>query len=277
MNDVKIIVFDLDGTLYDDVVHFRYYADLLKDYVAEDKQEQFEADYNAVLKGQHSLKIGRAYDAKRDLILSHLNGVVQKAYNWNGEEIPTEDVTTFYPEAIPFDLTSIISIGDLWWVPVTIARHYGVTSEEAYACFMQTREHMMTEEFQLNPHEQFREVLQSLHKKYTLVLLTNSPQSDSDVIIEKLGFTSYFQEKFFEAQKPIKTKVRFSYIAEKFDVSYEEILSIGDNYINEIFPAVELGCKTIYIDAHGAGAGDSHTTTVSNLTELSKVLREKLL
>ncbi|MDX5474736.1 MAG: HAD family hydrolase [Bacillaceae bacterium] len=277
MRDTKVIVFDLDGTLYEDTHHFSYYAEKLKSKLPTDTQDIFQKDYENVLAGKHPLKMGRVYDVHKDRILVHDEGHVLEGYTWEGVRIEEEEIKRDYQQPLAFDFTTMLSIGDLWWIPVSIAAHYGVTREVSYECFMQTREHMMTPEFVLVANATFNDTLKSLTEKYKVVLMTNSPQSDSDVIIEKLGFTSYFEHKVYEASKPIHTKKNLNEIANTFNVSPEEMLSIGDNYINEILPAKQLGCKTIYIDAHHLGEAKAADKTVKNLDELSAVLNTQLL
>ncbi|CAG9621499.1 HAD family hydrolase [Sutcliffiella rhizosphaerae] len=277
MHNIRTIVFDLDGTLYEDTHHFRYYADLLREMLPKEYQASFEKDYSAVETDQHTLKIGRVYDAKEDLILAHQNGNVIDGWQWDGEKVTKEELNSLYPNTLEFDLFTMLSIGDLWWIPVSIAKHYGLSSEDAYSAFLQTREHMMTDSFILEPLKEFAQVLEKLHGKYKLVLMTNSPQTDSDVILKKLGFTSYFHEKIFEANKPASTSEQLTYISNKFNVSFEEMLSIGDNYINEILPAARLGCHTICIDSFNLFEESESNITVKNLAELAELLENDLL
>lgn len=277
MDNISTIVFDLDGTLYEDTHHFQYYADLLKNKLSSEKQDAFEKDYNAASEGTHTIKIGRVYDAQQDLILSHRDGTVIQGWTWTGEVVPHERLTALYPEPLQFDLLNMLSIGDLWWVPVSIAKHYGLSSEEAYHAFLQTREHMMTDDFLLEPLVEFAEILEKLHQKYTLILMTNSPQSDSDVILKKLGFTSFFHDKIYEANKPMNTAERLTYISQQHNVPFVQMLSVGDNYINEILPAARLGCKSICIDPYGIFENSEATHTVKGLAELAVTLDKYLL
>ncbi|QFT89687.1 dUMP phosphatase [Bacillus sp. THAF10] len=277
MENIRTIVFDLDGTLYEDTHHFSYYANLLKKMLPQEHQTAFENDYVAVENDLHTLKVGRVYDARQDLILAHQDGNVTAAWSWNGEEITQQKLQSLYPETLKFDLFNMLSIGDLWWVPVSIAKHYGLSTEETYAAFLQTREHMMTDEFVLEPLKEFAEVLEKLHGKYQLVLMTNSPQTDSDVILKKLGFTSFFDAKVYEANKPTSTTKQLQAIAENCDVTFEEMLSVGDNYINEILPAARLGCQTICIDPFNLFKNSESGYTVKNLKELAEMLETKLI
>ena len=76
-NKWKVIVFDLDGTLYEDTHHFEYYAKQLQHKLPAEKRESFWKDYQSALDLQHALQIGRAYDVEQDLVLVHEHNRVQ--------------------------------------------------------------------------------------------------------------------------------------------------------------------------------------------------------
>lgn len=274
LENIKLIVFDLDGTLYEDTHHFDYYAEQIKKKLPLDKQEAFLKDYHAVLDDKHTLKIGRVYDIEKDLILVQLDGKVREAYKWDGIRLSSTEVQELYPELITFDRETMCNVGDLWWVPNSIGRHYGLTGEQAQNSFIETREFMMTDEFVMNPVPLFKETLESIRDHVKLVLLTNSPQPDSEQIINKLGLSEVFHQTIFEGRKPSLTKERFTEIKNAFNVEFTAILSIGDNYINEILPAKKLGCRTLFIDPHQLGMEESADKVVKNIAETIPVLEQ---
>ncbi|MGE8204866.1 HAD family hydrolase [Heyndrickxia sp. NPDC080065] len=272
MQDIKIIVFDLDGTLYEDVHHFDYYAKKLCEKLDSKYRVSFNQEYQNVLKGLHPLKFGSVYDVQNDLILTHKNGHVTHAFTWEGEPLSSEEIKNIYKAELQFDFHSMLNIGDLWWVPAAIARHYGIDNHEAEASFRETREYMMSDEFQMKEVPGFKEMLKHLSNKKKLVLLTNSPERDSEVIMSKLGFQEYFDKKIFDGRKPIKTKEHLNKIKEYYQIEFNQILSIGDNAINEIFPAKEFGCQTILIDPHKISEPSHGDLIVNNLLELVHAL-----
>jgi FMN phosphatase YigB (HAD superfamily) len=259
-NHIKVIVFDLDGTLYEDTHHFDYYASRIEEKLAKEKREQFRSDYEAVLSGQHPLKIGSIYDVERDLVLAVKDGFVKNACRWDGRELEDEEVRRLYPTQIFVNLDNMFSIGDLWWVPSSIGRHYGLKNEDTYKAFLETREYMMSPNFKMKPINGLAETLKSIKNYINLVLMTNSPKPDSEAILVKLSLSDVFHKKIFEAGKPTKTKERFEEIRHIFNVRFEEILSIGDNLLNDIVPARNLGCKTMYINSHQIS--DSHIADI---------------
>ncbi len=273
MNHIKVIIFDLDGTLYEDTHHFSYYAQCLQKRLPKEKKGSFNTDYNTALTGKHPLQIGRIYDAKHDLILIQKENFVIEAYEWNGQPCTEERVRELYPGMITVDLDQMFSIGDLWWIPSSIARHYGLGNHQTYEAFMDTRQYMMSPEFHMNPVAGLRETIENLKKQCQIILMTNSPQPDSEAILQKLFLKDMFDHKIYEARKPIMTKQHIEDIQQKYGVYFSQMMSIGDNWINEIFPAQELGCKTIFIDPYHRSGEDQADIIVKRIGEIIPILR----
>ncbi|WP_027409137.1 HAD family hydrolase [Anoxybacteroides tepidamans] len=277
MTGIKVIVFDLDGTLYEDTHHFDYYAERIEKRLDKEKQALFRHDYETVLSGAHPLKIGTIYDVKHDAILTvDRNDMVVAVYNWDGTAWPVERVKQQYAKRVTVDLDMMLSIGDLWWVPKAIGSHYGLTDQDTYAAFLETRAFMMSPHFTMKRIAGLAELLQKLGRTIALVLMTNSPEPDSEAILEKLGLAKLFHQKIFRARKPIDTVKHLKTIAEQFHASYEEMISVGDNWRNDIAPAKQLGCQTIYIDPHQIGTDGSADVVVGRITDCLNVLRNLL-
>jgi FMN phosphatase YigB (HAD superfamily) len=274
--NVKAIVFDLDGTLYEETHHFEYYAEQVAKRLREEDQHRFWEDYRAVLSGRHPLRIGSVYDAGEDLILFLQNGIVNEAYRWDGKKLDEEEVKKIYPERVTIDLDRLFSIGDFWWVPSSIGRHYGLTNEDTYAAFLETREWMMGPDFAMNGVPGLAETLEQLKNRTVLILMTNSPEPDSEAILQKLRIAHMFDHKIFQAGKPIKTASHLQTIRDRYHIQYEEMISIGDNLENDILPARRLGCRTIFIDAYGLAKQGDADVIVASMSECVPVLRRLL-
>lgn len=271
--NAQVIVFDLDGTLYEDTHHFDYYAKLVERLLPTDQQAEFAAQYEAALRNEHAVKMGRVYDAKRDLMLVQLDGEVVEAYRWDGTPLSEDSIAELYPEPITLDLMDMVSIGDIWWIPPVIARHMGIPPEKSYEMFEETRRWMMGPEFVMEPIPELDTVMKQLSKRKKLVLLTNSPEPDSEALIGKLGLAELFDHKIFMGMKPIQSQQHMKELAERYDCSYDEILSIGDNWVNDINPPRQLGCQTIYIDPFHIGPPESADAVVSSMGEAIKILK----
>ncbi|MGV8145937.1 MAG: HAD family hydrolase [Alkaliphilus sp.] len=271
--NIKVIIFDLDGTLYRDTKHFDYYANKIKEKLDNDVQEKYLTEYHQAVAGSHVVKIGSVYDSKLDLVLYLDDLTVVKGYDWNNNKIDSSYIKEHYQEPIVIDMDRFMCIGDLWWVPSSIGKHYGLTGEDTYDAFLKTRDYMMTNSYAIEPIEGLADVIKSIKEKVDIVLMTNSPEPDSMVIIEKLGLSGVFPTRIFNANKPVKTLERLDSICSKFNVEPSNILSIGDNLLNEITPIRKLGGKTIFIDFHDIASEDNADIVVTHLEDSFDILK----
>lgn len=274
MNE-KLFIFDLDGTLYEGTDHFDYYAQRLALDVAEEKQKEYWRDYEKMKAGEHPVTIGKAYDTKNDAILTvdPMTLTVVKAVNWEGEQLP--EVEAQYGDMqIQFDFKNVIAIGDGWWLPCACAIHYGV--EECYPRYVETKDYMSTDAFELEKIPELAGFLMELKEKAHVVLLTNSDEEDVARLLKELGLTGLFHQVVTSAQKPSKTTYYFKEIVKRYDVKPEETVSIGDNFINEIAPALLMGMKAVYISEHAKEADHHDLTQVERLKDWIEQMKVNL-
>ncbi|MDG5786818.1 HAD family hydrolase [Evansella sp. AB-P1] len=262
----KLFIFDLDGTLYEGTDHFDYYAKRLMLDVDEKYHEAFWKDYEQMKAGNHPVSVGKAFDTKNDAILTvdPMTLTVVEALDWNGNR--KRDIELLYGEKqLQFDFKNIIAIGDGWWLPFVCAVHYGV--KDCYPRYVETKEFMVTDAFKLEKIKGLQSFLLNLREKATIVLLTNSDKEDVGRLLNELNLTDIFHEVVTSAQKPTKTTMFFEQLIQKYDMNADEVVSIGDNFINEIAPALLLGMKAIYISEHSHQAEHENLIQVKRITD----------
>lgn len=266
---VRVIVYDLDGTVYDDNRHFELYARLIQSHLPAEAHDAFWQDYEAVTEGRHAaLHVGTFYDVARDLVLETKGGRVRRALHWDGAEIPPVLREQLYPGVVEPDHVNIYNVGDLWWVPSAISKHYGGDAERNGEAFLKVRDIMADPTFTINPIPGLAQVIESLKGRVIQVLATNSPQPDSEAILTKVGLLGHFDRHYFRSNKPMGLKLIFQELTERYGVALGDILSIGDNLVNEIAPARAMGCQTAFIDPHKLGEADDADLIVSSMQEL---------
>lgn len=270
LNDCDLIIFDLDGTLYEDTDHFDYYAEQLKQYVAPEKQATFLKDYQLMKNGEHPVSIGKAYDVNHDvaLTLDPLTLAVTDVHNWDGTNWSLEKVKETYPDTISFDFESVIAIGDGWWLPFSSARHHGVTGEQTYKAYTATKDFMVTDQFQLTKTPGLKEGLKKLKNEKYIVLVTNSEEDDVKRLLQELDLEGLFHEVITSAQKPVQTSKIFKDVIDKYQVSAEKVISVGDNFINEIAPALLAGMKAVYIQPQGINYEHENLEVIHSLEDV---------
>lgn len=270
---VRVIVYDLDGTVYDDNRHFEIYARLIQSHLPAGVQEPFWADYAAVVAGEHpALHVGTFYDVQRDLILEMKGGRVRRALHWDGTEIPPVLREQLYPGAVEPDQTHVLNVGDLWWVPSAISFHHGGAAERHGEAFLKVRDIMADPEFTIRPIPGLAELISSLKGNLIQVLATNSPQPDSEAILTKVGLLGHFDRLYYRSGKPAGLRTIFSELTQRYGCTMANILSVGDNLVNEISPARAMGCQTVFIDPHRLGEAEDADLVVASMAELMPLL-----
>ncbi|UOQ43454.1 HAD family hydrolase [Halobacillus salinarum] len=274
IEEAVCLIFDLDGTLYEDTNHFEYYANQLKDRVSKENQSKFEEDYQAALANEHPVTIGKVFDIKYDSILTvdpFTNCVIQ-AEEWSGREVTEFERKKRYSDEIKYDFESMIAIGDGWWIPFSIAIHYGVSLVSAYQCYVLTKEYMVSEHFRMSKTPRLKDCLKGWKEDKVLILMTNSEEYDVQNILQRLGLRNIFHEIISSAEKPGRTLEHFQNIMGKYRLRPDQVISIGDNFMNEIAPALKLGMKGICIQpVHGLDQY-SGLKVVGSLKEITMIL-----
>ena len=276
LQDIRLILFDLDGTLYEETAHFDYYAELLAAAVPPAARADYRRDYEAIRQGRHALRVGLLYDVQQDLVLHIRRGHVVAAWHWDGRAVPAGEWGSLYPDPLVPDRERILNVGDLWWAPTAAARHWG-QAIHSYETFLQVRRHMMQPEYRMQPVAGLKEALESLRPRYRLVLATNSPEEDSTVILQKLGLDHVFDVTSFMTGKPAGIAPLLERLEVQFGVAPHAVLSVGDNLINEILPCRERGCRTAFIDPHqtrGLEPEPEWDLVVDSIRDLIPLLRE---
>lgn len=271
---VQVIVYDLDGTIYDDTRHFALYAHEIQSHLPEDLHDAFWADYEAVTSGQHpALRIGSFYDARHDLVLLTKAGRVELAMHWDGSVIPSVLRDQLYPGLIEPDHSTVLNVGDLWWVPSAISLHHGGDPEKHQVAFYRIREIMSDPNFIVRAIPGLQEMITGLKGKVIQVLATNSPQPDSEAILDKVGLTGLFDAHYFQSNKPAGLRQIFAELTEAHGMPADALLSVGDNLVNEIAPARTMGCQTVFIDPFGTGELAEADMVVQSMEELIPLLK----
>ncbi len=269
---IKVIVFDLDGTLYEDTEHFDYYASCLAEELEEEKREDFFHDLAASRVGEHVLRLGRVYDVENDNILEITPlGEIKKAWNWQEEPLSESTISELYPAKINCNMTDMLYLGDGWWPPAACAFHYGVESTER--CYQKTKEWLAANDDFLTPRPELNSALTALKRDYTLILATNSDAADAKRILNLLQLDSFFTETHTSCDKPAQSRQLFTKIIARNNIIAEELLTVGDNFLNDIAPARMLGCQSILLDPFNSFAAEQDTGPIlNNLSELSELL-----
>lgn len=261
MRPVSTILFDLDGTLYEDpAVYDRYAAELASNLPSRPRQRYLE-HWARARTGRDAARVGMGYDMERDLFFRYARGRIVSVVDWEGVETPVTSNAAENPERpvdppieVPIFGHNRRNIGDLWAMADVLALHYGVPRERRSAAFLATRAFMATDAFQLHLPEGMEACLASLRSRgFILVAMSNSPVESVHDVFDELGVRAYFSMIVGDSGKPVGLEAWLAGMDEP-----GRVLSIGDNYINDIEPALKAGAEALYIDRHTTNLGSEY-------------------
>lgn len=265
---VSTVLFDMDGTLYQD---FAFHRDYLR-YLLQDTEyaacaEDFIRAADEILtKG--AAPMNRFYRMRPasevrtgEALLEWINGCLV-------EEMP---FARCYQEG----LNGLHYLGDPWEVATFIAAVLGTLSQNGEKAFLRVREEMQSKT--LVPNKPLLELLEQLKGRYTTVLLSNSPQESAAGFIDKLGFTGAFSYVLYDAHKPYRLFENLRRHPALADIRTEELLSVGDHAFNEIVNVHLAGGKTVWMNPYGEAPQVPCTCRVKSIPDLMSLLRHELL
>ncbi|HET7580771.1 MAG TPA: HAD family hydrolase [Bacillales bacterium] len=270
IQEAELLIFDLDGTLYENINHFEYLANQIKKTLPADKQAAFTEQYKQVQMGEHPLSAGKVYDADRDSILSidPLTGIATAVEDWNGTPWSADRVKTVYPDVISYDFEHMIAVGDGWWLPPVIGLHLEGDPEALYEAYRNTMDYMASDAFQFKIAAGLKDALKYCSASKPLVLVTNSEKTNVQRLLKELDLQNLFTDVVASAEKPARTKTIFQTLMARYRASAKKTVAIGDNFINEIAPALALNMKAVYIQAFGPRKTGNNLKTVRSLEEI---------
>ncbi|GEL78126.1 HAD family hydrolase [Tenuibacillus multivorans] len=248
LEQAKVIIFDLDGTLYEGTDHFKLHVENLKAKLDQEKKQAFQDIYDQILSGNHPVQIGKIYDGLRDIVWgwNPFTEALTEACNWEHERVHVDGAPS-HIAAHEFDFKNWVPIGDGWWPPYAIARHFGLSIDAIQESYNRTKEQMAQLGGYLNQTPGLKEYLSELKNDKHLIVCTNSDGDDAKRLLQFLEIEENFDELIPAAMKPVNTKKHFNYVLQKYDVEPNQTVSVGDNFMNEVAPALQLGMKAVWL------------------------------
>ena len=266
-NKVKVILFDLDGTIYQDIdFHRDYIQTLVTDTPYQAWEKELVTFTDEVLRGQH-LQMNCFYQEKK-IEFSSFEEYVLKI-----EELLVPDVS--FEEYYQHKVEGLCFLGDAWSVVTLIAVTLGLREEKGNYAFLSIREKMMAENLPQNM--ELIQAVTELKKKYTTILLSNSPYQTAFDFVKKLGFQEAFTYMSFESGKPNALQEKLFEFVPFVYQDFSSLLSIGDHALNEIINVQILGGQTIWMSPYQGIHEPQYDLKLRSLEELASFLIKNLI
>lgn len=231
-SNIKTIVFDLDGTIYQDVFFYKKYIHFLVENTKySDWEKEIVAFCDKVFNGE-KLKMNDNYK------------VITKEFTSSGE---------FFIALEDSHCTSVgkdtINLGDAWSVMTLIGQTLGLYSEgRGDEIFAKTRKSMVEEG--LVSDRKLYETIKKIGKKYNVILLSNSYESTAKEFLNNINYEDAFTKIGFSSIKPHGMIEALNKVCPQALNEPETIMTIGDHAFNDLEPLAAKGAKTIWINPY---------------------------
>lgn len=229
---LQFILFDLDGTVYQDPYIHRDYIPLLVE------NSEFQPWTAALCQFCDKVLAGEALEFNA----FYLPGQ-------NHAQSPEEFFSDLQAMQRPTAEPGTINLGDAWAMVDLVGTSLGLTAngrgEELY---QRTRAKMLSRAKPVD--SRFRQVLECLAQKYFTILMSNSSKNVAEEYLKTIGLEGIFERTVYSARKPHGILDALNAADENILRSPDKLLSIGDFYYNDLAPLSGLGAKTIWMNPY---------------------------
>ena len=258
MESIKTIIFDLDGTIYQNNTFHRDYIRFLLDGSEKRNWEAPLVSYiDGIFCGRH-LSMNTSYCSEiisADTPEAYFSLLEKAALPQSGSKNTGADENSIY-------------LGDAWAVVTLIGKTLGLLEgNRSDTVYQKTRGKMSTDG--MHGNMRLRDAIAQLSKHYTTVLLTNSYRETAEDFLNQLGFNGVFQKMVFSARKPWGMVENLRKCCPELDTHPQTFLSIGDNAFNDLMPLQQLGCKVLWVNPFAGIQEPRYDLTVHTLDELA--------
>ncbi|UVI32896.1 HAD family hydrolase [Paenibacillus spongiae] len=272
LSAVKVILFDMDGTLYQEDTYLERYIR----YLLEGTAHELEADAamyvgRSILSGEHAFQIGHFYHKPTDRIFVRQGDTFLYSLSWEGTRTAPFHVDDAYlrSQAIFSDM---IHLGDPWCIAAVMSHKYGIGKEKLEQAFRRVRKEMILEPYRFPYRSELFQALGELDAVDKKIVMTNTYLESGLEFLNYMNIHHLFDEVHCGAEKPDGIE---RYMESLLQQGYQphEILSIGDNTWNDLHPVKRLGGRTCFISPYNSADTETWDMQLTTLQELEQLLR----
>jgi len=260
---VNTVIFDLDGTVYQDTTFHRDYIRFL---VADTPFAQWQDDLiqlvDGVFAGEH-LTMNRFYEVKQ----------VQARSAWELFCTLQKNLCPplTYQEAV--QNSQLIYLGDAWSVLTLMGEALGLLSGgRGERLYRKMREHM--ERNGMAGHPRLHDAIARLAQRCNVILMSNSYAETAREFLRQLGYDGLFPKVIYSANKPFAMIAKVEELDQTLFAQPRTVLSIGDHAFNDLMPIAEKGGRTVWINPFQGIARPNCHVELATLDDLADFLEE---
>ena len=264
--NVKTIIFDLDGTIYQNVSFHRTYLHFLLADTPWDTWETELVEFVELVFSGQRLAMNHFYRLERVQV-----DTPEEFFATLEECIcPAMD----YEEALI--RTDLVYLGDAWAVVGYVGEMLGLLADgRGDVIYRRVRESMEQEGMVGNPR--LKAAISGLSSHFNVILMSNSYEDTAQEFLRQLGYENVFSNLGSSANKPFDMITRLEQIAPQILAEPETILSIGDHAFNDLMPIQQKGGQTVWINPFQNIARPTCDLELASLDELAGFLENMTL
>ena len=120
------------------------------------------------------------------------------------------------------------------------------------------------------PYLETKETLESLQKRYDLILVSNTNSLGINNVLDKFDLGKYFKRTFLSCDLGlIKTDSKFfEKVLSKLKLQPQEVVMVGDSVQSDMKAAKDAGIKGILIDRRNSREYEYRITNLKQITEV---------
>jgi FMN phosphatase YigB (HAD superfamily) len=257
-NDIRTIVFDLDGTIYQ---NFSFHKDYIR-FLIEDTGK--EAWYGKLVDFTQDVLAGRCLVMnafyRNDRIVADTPDEYFRMLD--GAIAPEADIAELPPKE------KYTYLGDAWAVVTFIGLTLGLLEgEHSNLIYERTRKKMESDG--MHGNAALRDAIKKAGRNFETVLLSNSYEETAREFISQLGFKGVFRRESFSADKPYGLVEALVKQSPRVMEHPETVLAVGDHAFNDLAPLRSLGCRTLWVNPYDGINEPLYDESVKTLDELA--------
>lgn len=239
--DIRTVLFDLDGTIYQNLTFNRIYIrNLTAGTPLASWQESLLAYTEEVFAGRR-LIMNRAYSTlplpapDPESYFAALEGALLPDLSY--EELLQQEHCLF--------------LGDAWAVLALLGKTLGLLEGSRLdAVYRMSRRDMSQEG--MEGDKKLRDAIIRLGKRCETVLVSNSYEDTAWDFLCQLGYDGIFSRCCFSAGKPGGLEKALNDMEPGILQEPRRLLTIGDHAFNDLFPLARLGARTLWVNPYPA-------------------------
>ncbi len=235
--NVRTIIFDLDGTIYQNVSFHRTYLHFLLEGTPWAKWETSFVEFVDDVFAGKKLVMNRFFQIEQVQVATPHEVFVAL------EQSICPSVR--YEEALT--RPDLIYLGDAWAVVTFLGEKLGLLEDQrGDVIYRRVRSHMEQEGMVGN--HRLKEAIYNLSQHCKVILMSNSYEATAKEFLRQLGYEDVFPNLCSSANKPFDMVPKLEELDPQVFAEPETVLSIGDHAYNDLMPIKQKGGRTVWIN-----------------------------